>query len=40
MSKQDEALALKRGILSERALAPDLYERFWRLKGDEAAYLR
>lgn len=38
MSKQDEALALARDFEREGFGAPDLYERFWRLKGDEAAY--
>ena len=37
MSKQDEALALARDFEREGFGAPDLYERFWRLKGDEAA---
>ena len=38
MSKQDEALALARDFEREGFGASDLYERFWRLKGDEAAY--
>ena len=38
MSKQDEALALARDFEREGFGVPDLYERFWRLKGDEAAY--
>lgn len=38
MSKQDEALALARDFGREGFGASDLYERFWRLKGDEAAY--
>ena len=38
MSKQDEVLALARDFEREGFGAPDLYERFWRLKGDEAAY--
>ena len=38
MSNQDEALALARDFEREGFGAPDLYERFWRLKGDEAAY--
>ena len=38
MSNQDEALALARDFEREGFGASDLYERFWRLKGDEAAY--
>ena len=38
MGKQDEALALARDFEREGFGASDLYERFWRLKGDEAAY--
>ena len=38
MSKQDEALALARDFEREGFGASDLYERFWRLQGDAAAY--
>lgn len=38
MSKQDEALALARDFERDGFGASDLYERFWRLKGDEAVY--
>ena len=38
MSKQDEALALARDFERECFGAPDLYERFWRLQGNAAAY--
>ena len=38
MSKQEDALALARDFEREGFDTPDLYERFWQLKGDEAAY--
>ena len=38
MSKQDEALALARDFEREGFGGSDLYERFWRLQGDETAY--
>ena len=38
MSKQEDALAIAMDFEREGFDTPDLYERFWRLKGDEAAY--
>ena len=38
MGKRDEALSLARDFERDGFRAPDLYERFWRLQGDETAY--
>ena len=38
MGKRDEALSLARDFERDGFRAPDLYERFWRLQGDAAAY--
>ena len=38
MSKRDEALSLARDFERDGFRVPDLYERFWRLQGDAAAY--
>ena len=38
MGKRDEALNLARDFERDGFRVPDLYERFWRLQGDTAAY--
>ena len=38
MDKRDEALNLARDFERDGFSMPDLYERFWRLQGDAAAY--
>ncbi len=38
MDKRDEALNLARDFERDGFSMPDLYERFWRLQGDETAY--
>ena len=38
MGKRDEALSLARDFERDGFSMPDLYERFWRLQGDAAAY--
>ena len=38
MSKRDEALSLARDFERDGFSMPNLYERFWRLQGDAAAY--
>ena len=38
MGKRDEALNLARDFERDGFRVPDLYERFWRLQGDAAAY--
>ena len=38
MGKRDEALGLARDFERDGFRVPDLYERFWRLQGDETAY--
>ena len=38
MDKKNEALSLARDFERDGFRAPDLYERFWRLQGDAAAY--
>ena len=38
MDKRDEALSLARDFERDGFSMPDLYERFWRLQGDETAY--
>ena len=38
MGKRDEALSLARDFERDGFRVPDLYERFWRLQGDAAAY--
>nr|WP_314442240.1 hypothetical protein [uncultured Campylobacter sp.] len=38
MDKRDEALNLARDFERDGFRVPDLYERFWRLQGDAAAY--
>lgn len=38
MNKRDEALSLARDFERDGFSMPDLYERFWRLQGDAAAY--
>jgi len=38
MGKRDEALNLARDFERDGFSMPDLYERFWRLQGDAAAY--
>jgi len=38
MDKRDEALNLARDFERDCFRVPDLYERFWRLQGDAAAY--
>ena len=38
MGKRDEALGLARDFERDGFRVPDLYERFWRLQGDAAAY--
>jgi len=38
MGKLDEALSLARDFERDGFRMPDLYERFWRLQGDAAAY--
>ena len=38
MDKRDEALSLARDFERDGFSMPNLYERFWRLQGDAAAY--
>ena len=38
MGKRDEALNLARDFERDGFRVPNLYERFWRLQGDPAAY--
>ena len=38
MDKRDEALSLARDFERDGFRVPGLYERFWRLQGDTAAY--
>ena len=38
MGKRDEALSLARDFERDGFRVPGLYERFWRLQGDETAY--
>ena len=38
MDKRDEALSLARDFERDGFRVPSLYERFWRLQGDAAAY--
>ena len=38
MGKRDEALNLARDLERDGFSMPNLYERFWRLQGDETAY--
>ncbi|WP_298955196.1 hypothetical protein [uncultured Campylobacter sp.] len=38
MGKRDEALSLARDFERDGFSMPNLYERFWRLQGDETAY--
>ena len=38
MAENDEALSLARDFERDGFRVPDLYERFWRLQGDAAAY--
>ena len=38
MDKRDEALSLARDFERDGFRVPNLYERFWRLQGDAAAY--
>ena len=38
MAANDEALSLARDFERDGFKVPDLYERFWRLQGDAAAY--
>ena len=38
MTANDEALNLARDFERDGFSMPDLYERFWRLQGDAAAY--
>ena len=38
MDKRDEALSLARDFERDGFSMPNLYERFWRLQGDETAY--
>ena len=38
MAANDEALNLARDFERDGFRMPDLYERFWRLQGDAAAY--
>ncbi len=38
MGKRDEALSLVQDFERDGFRMPDLYERFWRLQGDETAY--
>lgn len=38
MGKQDEALSLARDFECDGFRVPGLYERFWQLQGDAAAY--
>lgn len=38
MAKRDEALSLARDFERDGFRVPGLYERFWRLQGDAAAY--
>ena len=38
MGKRDEALSLARDFERDGFSMPNLYERFWRLQGDAAAY--
>ena len=38
MAANDEALRLAQDFARDGFSMPDLYERFWRLQGDAAAY--